>query len=318
VQPEQTKAAGEGSQLAESNGLLLCYQEFGDPEAETILLVMGLGMQMLAWDEEFCELLAMQGYRVVRFDNRDVGLSSKVSGRVNVTAGMLGLTGSAVYTLDDMAADTVGLLDHLGAERAHLVGASMGAMISQKVAATRPDRVASLCSIMSGTGRRRLSTTPRLDALRLLVRSPATTREDYITAATMMFGVIGSPDYPTDKKLLREHAERAWDRCFYPSGVARQLMAVLASGDRTKEVRRITAPTLVIHGLADKLIPPRAGRDTAAAIEGSRLELVPGMGHDFPRQLWQPISEMIIENAQRGSADADGAEERRGAGTAQS
>jgi pimeloyl-ACP methyl ester carboxylesterase len=305
MEPEQTRAAEEGSRLAESNGLLLCYEEFGDPEGETILLVMGLGMQMLAWDEEFCELLAMQGYRVVRFDNRDVGLSSKVSGRVNVAAGMVGLTGSAVYTLDDMANDTTGLLDHLGVERAHLVGASMGGMVCQTVAALSPERVASLCSIMSSTGRRRLSTSPRLDALRLLLQRPATSREDYIAAMTMMFGVIGSPDYPADAERMREHAERAWDRCFYPSGVARQLMAVLASGDRTRELRRITAPTLVIHGLADKLIPPRAGRDTAAAIPGARLELLPGMGHDFPPQLWQPISEMIVDNARRGSGAAD-------------
>jgi pimeloyl-ACP methyl ester carboxylesterase len=128
--------------------------------------------------------------------------------------------------------------------------------------------------------------------------------------------VIGSPDYPTDPERLRDHAERAWDRCFYPSGVARQLMAVLASGDRTKEVRRISAPTLVVHGLADKLIPPRAGRDTAAAIAGSRLELIAGMGHDLPRQLWQPVAEMIVENARSGSAAAAG--EQRGAGAVQS
>jgi len=178
-------------------------------------------------------------------------------------------------------------------------------MVCQTVAARSPERVASLCSIMSSTGRRRLSTSPRLDALRLLLQRPATSREDYIAAMTMMFGVIGSPDYPADAERMREHAERAWDRCFYPSGVARQLMAVLASGDRTRELRRIKAPTLVIHGQADLLVRPSGGRATARAIPNARLHLIDGMGHDLPRGAWPQIIEAIAENARRArSADA--------------
>jgi len=296
---ERDKIAEEGSQLAEVNGIELCYDDFGDPEAETILLVMGLGMQMLAWDDDFCEMLAMAGFHVVRFDNRDVGLSSKISGRVNVPAGMLGLTGSAVYRLEDMAADTAGLIEHLGVERVHLVGVSMGGMISQKLAATQPELVASLCSIMSSTGRRRLSTTPRLDALRMLVRSPATTREEAMDSAATIFSVIASPDFPPDQDAIRDRAGRAWDRSFHPSGVARQLMAVLASGDRTRELGRIKAPTQVIHGLSDRLIPVQGGKDTAKAIPGAELELIKGMGHDLPPALWPRITELITTNIAR-------------------
>jgi pimeloyl-ACP methyl ester carboxylesterase len=290
--------ASDRSQLAEVGKVMLAYEEFGDPADETVLLVMGLGMQMLGWDEQFCEQIAARDYHVVRFDNRDTGLSSKVGGRrVNVTAGMLGFTGSAAYTLDDMATDTLGLLDYLGIESAHLVGASMGGMISQKLAATHPERVASLCSIMAGTGKRRFSTLPRLDALRILMRSPATTREDFIEGMTSAFDTIGSPAYPADPVRLRERAARSYDRCFYPTGAARQMMAILASGDRTEELRRITAPTLVIHGAADRLVPVRAGRDVAAAIPGARLEIIEGMGHDLPQQLWPRLIESINDNA---------------------
>jgi pimeloyl-ACP methyl ester carboxylesterase len=304
---ERVKIAEEGSQLAEVNGIELCYDDFGDPEAETILLVMGLGMQMLAWDDDFCEMLAMQGFHVVRFDNRDVGLSSKIGGRVNVPAGMLGLTGSAVYRLDDMAADTAGLIDHLELDRVHLVGVSMGGMISQKLAATQPQRVASLCSIMSSSGRRRLSTTPRFDALRMLMRPAATTREDYMDSAATIFSVIASPDYPPDQQAVRDRAGRSWDRSFHPSGVARQLMAVLASGDRTKELARVEAPTQVIHGLADRLIPAQAGKDTARAIRGAKLELIEGMGHDLPPALWPRIVELITTTAARAKAESPSA-----------
>jgi pimeloyl-ACP methyl ester carboxylesterase len=300
---DRERAAAEGSELAESNGITICYQEFGDPGDETILLVMGLGMQMLAWDVEFCELLAGRGFHVVRYDNRDTGLSTKLSGRVNIPAGMLGLTGSAVYDVDDMAADARGLLDHLGVGRAHVVGASMGGMIAQQLAAHHPDRVASLTSIMSTTGKRKPSTMPRFDALRLLLSKPAASREDYVSSITSLVGVIGSPDYPADPDRLREQAARSWDRCYYPSGIARQLMAIMASGDRTADVRTIQAPTLVIHGLADRLVPARGGRDTAAAIRGSRLELIDGMGHDLPPQLHGRIGGLITDHARAAAAE---------------
>ena len=301
MQKERATANEEGSKLAEANGIVLCYQEFGDPDDETILLVMGLGMQMLAWDEEFCELLAGRGFHVVRYDNRDTGLSTKFSGRVNVTAGMLGMTGSAVYDVDDMAADAIGLLDHLDVECAHLVGASMGGMISQQAAAHHPHRVTSLTSIMSTTGKRKPSTMPRFDALRILLSRPASTREDYVNSVDGLLRVIGSPAYPPDPERLRRQAERAWDRCYYPSGIARQLMGIMASGDRTRDVRRIQAPTLVIHGLADRLVPPRGGRDTAATIPGARLELIEGMGHDLPPALWGTIGGLISDHAHAAS-----------------
>lgn len=286
---------------AEVGEMTLCYDEPGHPEGEPLLLVMGLGMQMIAWDERFCEELTQRGFRVIRFDNRDVGLSSKLAGRrVNLAAGLVGLTRSAAYTLDDMAADTVGLLDHLGVERAHLVGASLGGMISQQVAAQYPDRVASLTSIMSGTGRRRPSRMPRPDVLGTLFSSPPTSREGYIEDIVQLFRRIGSPAYPADMARLRELAARSYDRSFYPAGTARQLMAVMASGNRTPQLHFVGAPSLVIHGGADRLIPPQAGRDTAAAIPGARLELIEGMGHDLPPQLWPRFAELIEANAGRG------------------
>ena len=290
-----TNASGE--ELAPVGGLTICYEQFGDPGDETLLLVMGLGMQLLGWDEELCGMLVERGFHVVRFDNRDVGLSSKLSGRVNLAAGFAGLTGSAVYDLDDMAADTAGLLDHLGVDAAHLVGASMGGMIGQKLAARRPERVRSLCSIMAGSGRRSLTTTPRLSALRILLRPPASAREDAIDATVAAFAAIGSPAYPPDPERLRERAARSYDRCFYPAGTARQLMAVMASGNRTAELARIEVPTVIVHGTADPLVPPRAGRDVAAAIAGARLELIEGMGHDLPRELWPRYCDLIAANA---------------------
>lgn len=278
--------------------MVIAYERFGSAGDPAVLLVMGLGMQMLAWDEEFCELIVAEGFQVIRFDNRDVGLSSKIGGkRVNLTAGMLGLTGSAAYTLDDMAADTVGLLDRLGIGRAHLVGASMGAMISQQVAANFPDRVHTLTSIMAGTGRRSVNTLPRPDVLRLLLRSPATTREAFIDEMVEVFGRIGSPGYPGDEGRLRERIGRSFDRSFHPEGTARQLMAILASGNRRRDLARIKAPTLVIHGADDRLVPAAAGRDVAAAVPSARLELIEGMGHDLPPQLWPQFVELITGHA---------------------
>jgi pimeloyl-ACP methyl ester carboxylesterase len=302
IVPTRTDSAEAAGTIdyAELGEISLCYEELGDGRGEPLILIMGLGMQMIAWDEGFCEQLTGRGFRVIRFDNRDVGLSSKLAGRrVNLTAGLLGLTRSAAYDLDDMAADTVGLLDHLGLERAHLVGASLGGMIAQQVAALHPERVASLSSIMSGTGRRRPSRMPRPRLLAMLLRSPPPSREDFVEDIVDVFRRIGSPAYPTDVDSLRERAARSYDRCFYPAGTARQLMAVMASGNRTPQLHFIDAPSLVIHGTADRLLPPRAGRDTAAAIPGARLELIEGMGHDLPVQLWPRFAELIEANAAR-------------------
>jgi pimeloyl-ACP methyl ester carboxylesterase len=282
------------------NGIEIAYESFGDSSDPTVLLIMGLGMQMLGWDEGFCELLVDEGFHVVRYDNRDIGLSTKVGGGPpNVLAGAVGLTGSARYKLDEMAADAVGLLDHLGVDRAHLVGASMGGMIAQTVAVRHPERVGSLCSIMSGPGGRRPSVMPRMSVLSTLLMRPPSEREAYAAHVAKIFSRIGSPGYEPDYERLRERALLMYDRSFYPTGSARQLMAVMASGDRTDELREISCPTLVIHGKVDKLIPPSAGEAVARAIPAARLELVEGMGHDLPVELWPRLVRLISENAAR-------------------
>ncbi|MCB0876341.1 MAG: alpha/beta hydrolase [Solirubrobacterales bacterium] len=281
-------------------GIEIAYETFGDPADPAMLLVMGLGMQMLAWDEEFCQALVDRGFHVIRYDNRDIGLSTKVGGGPpNVIAGALGLTGSARYTLNDMAADAIGLLDHLGVERAHVAGVSMGGMIGQTLASRHGDRVASLASIMSGPGGRRPSVMPRLSVMGTLLAKPPVEREAYATHLARIFTRIGSPGFDHDYDRLRQRVLMMYDRCFYPTGTARQLMAIMASGDRTAELRRIHCPTLVIHGKADKLMPPAAGEAVARAVHGSRLELIEGMGHDLPLQLWPRITRAIADNAAR-------------------
>ena len=282
------------------NDIELAYETFGDPADPTILLVMGLGMQMLAWDEGFCELLVDRGFRVVRYDNRDIGLSTKVGGGVpNIVAGAIGLTGSARYTLRDMSQDAVGLLDHLEVDRAHVVGASMGGMIAQTVAAEHRDRVLSLCSIMSSAGGRKPAVMPRMSVIGTLLAKPPVEREAYASHVAKIFTRIGSTGYDPDYEQLRERSLLMYDRSFYPAGGARQLMAIMASGDRTRELREIRCPTLVIHGLADKLIPAGAGEAVARAIPGARFEPIEGMGHDLPRALWPRITGSIAHNAGR-------------------
>jgi len=281
-------------------GIGIAYESFGSPSDPTLLLVMGLGMQMLAWDEEFCERLVDRGFRVVRFDNRDTGLSTKVGGgSPNVLAGALGLTGSSRYTLADMAGDTVALLDRLEVERAHVVGASMGGMIAQTLAARHGNRVLSLCSIMSGPGGRHPSMMPRPGMIGALLARPPREREAYADFVARLFARIGSPAYPTDYERLRERSLLMYDRCYYPAGTARQLMAIMASGDRSAELHRIGCPTLVIHGREDRLMPPSAGEAVARGIAGARIELLDGMGHDLPRELWPRITDSIVDNAAR-------------------
>ena len=283
-------------------GIELAYETFGDPADPPLLLIMGLGMQMLGWEEDFCRLLADRGFFVIRFDNRDVGLSTKVGGgRPNVIAGWLGRTGSAPYRLADMADDAAGLIDHLGAERAHVVGASMGGMIGQTLAARHPDTALSLTSIMSGPGGRRVATMPRMSVIGTLLARPPSEREAYAAHVAAIFERIGSPGFEHDPERLRRRALIAYDRCFYPVGAARQLMAIMASGDRTAELRRIQAPTLAIHGSDDKLLPPAGGRAVADAVPGARLELIDGMGHDLPTQVWDRVADLIAENAGRAS-----------------
>ena len=278
----------------------LCYETFGDPADPAMLLIMGLGTQMLGWQAEFCEQLAARGFHVVRYDNRDIGRSTILEDYPAPTLGQLIRRDkrAAAYTLADLAADGVGLLDHLGIERAHLVGASMGAMIAQLIAARRPERVLSLVSIMSNTGSR-FSGQPAPSTYRLFLRPLARERKAYIEQAAELFDHIGSRGFEKDDTAFRAQLGEMYDRGHNPGSASRQLAAILASGDRTNELRHITAPTLVIHGTDDRLIRPSGGRATARAIPGARLLVIKGMGHDLPRGAWPQLIDAIVENAAR-------------------
>jgi pimeloyl-ACP methyl ester carboxylesterase len=294
-------------QTAQVNGIELAYETFGDPPDETILLIMGLGVQMLGWDEEFCRMLAGRGYRVVRFDNRDVGRSKKIEGgpRPDVMAAVAGDGSTASYLLDDMADDCVGLLDELGVEAAHVVGASQGGMIAQTVAIRHPERVVSLVSIMSTTGDRAVG-QPHPEAIPALLTRPPAGRDGYVDFVVGAWRVIGSPGFPPDESALRARAGASYDRGIYPDGTARQLVAIIASGDRTEALRQLDVPVTVIHGTGDILVDVSGGKATAAAIPGARLELIDGMGHDLPRELWPRFVDLIVETAERARARAAG------------
>jgi len=286
--------------LIAANGIELCCQEMGDADGEPLLLAMGLGMQMIAWSEDFCAMLAERGFRVVRFDNRDIGRSTKIeaagiSKRFDLIAGR---RASAPYLLRDMAADTIGLMDRLDIEGAHLVGVSMGGMIVQTAAIEYPERVRSLVSMMSTTGSRWVG-LPSRRAMAVLLAAPPRGREAAIERAVRTFGVIGSPGYPFDEERVRDIAGRSYDRGHSSAGVVRQLHAVTASGDRTQALRGVRAPTTVIHGNRDPLVRPAGGRATAKAIPNARLKMIDGMGHDLPQQLWPVFVEAIADNASR-------------------
>jgi pimeloyl-ACP methyl ester carboxylesterase len=285
-------------------GVELCYETFGDPADPAMLLVMGLATQMIGWHEELCAELAGRGFHVVRFDNRDVGRSARAEGRPpRLLQLLLRDKRAAAYTLDDLARDAVGLLDHLAIERAHVVGASMGGMIAQTIAARHRERVLSLASIMSNTGAR-WSGQPSLRLYPSLLGRPPRNREEYVDYVARMFEQIGSPGFDHDEQDLRRLAELSYDRGLNPAGSGRQLAAIIASGDRTPLLRTITAPTLVIHGTKDRLVPPSGGRATARAIPGARLMMIEGMGHDLPRAAWPRMLDAIEENAARGPRDS--------------
>jgi len=281
----------------------LCYETFGDPADPTMLLIMGLGTQMLGWDTAFCDQLAARGFHVIRYDNRDIGHSTILDDFPAPTLGQIVRRdkGVVAYTLADMAADGVGLLDHLGIERAHLVGASMGGMIAQMIAARRPERVLSLVSIMSNTGSR-LSGQPALSTYRLFLRPISRERDAYVRQAAELFEHIGSRGFDKDEDAFLEMLGAMHDRGHSPGSSSRQLAAILTAGNRTAELRHITAPTLVIHGTADRLIRPSGGRATARAIPGAHLLTIEGMGHDLPRGAWPQIIDAIVENAARAAA----------------
>ena len=280
--------------------LELCYETFGEPSDPALLLVMGLGTQMIAWREEFCELLAANGFFVIRFDNRDIGRSTHLEEHRPPTPVQLIRRDkrAAAYTLDDMADDAAGLLDCLGIERAHVVGASMGGMIAQMLAVRHPDKVLTLTSIMSTTGSRRKG-NPALKVYPFFLAARPKDKEKAIERTVKLFDVVGSPGFERDDDEFRELASRSIDRGpGDDAGSGRQLAAILASGNRTAQLRRITAPTLVIHGKNDRLVNASGGRATARAIPGARLELIDGMGHDLPRQLWPRFVDLITRHAQ--------------------
>ena len=298
-------------QRAPVNGIEVAYQEIGDPGDEPLLLVMGLGGQMIHWDLGFCELLAEQGFLTVRFDNRDVGHSTWIDAPAPGRAAMLlGLRRGLAYTLDAMADDLAGLIEHLGLRSAHVVGVSQGGMIAQVLAYRRPELVRSLGLIMTGSGKR-VASVPRLRAFGVLLSEPPRERERYIDAVAKMLRVIGSPDYPADEQRLREMVAEGFDRAHNPAGTARQLHAITASGDRSRRLRAVRASSVVIHGDRDPLVRPAAGRSVAAAIPGAKLVMVPGMGHDLPREVWPLIVGELVANARRaGPARAPAAAER--------
>jgi pimeloyl-ACP methyl ester carboxylesterase len=286
-------------QMAPANGIELCYQEMGDPDGEPLLLVMGLATQMIAWDEEFCGMLAERGFRVVRFDNRDIGRSTRIrDGRVPNVLGLTIGRGEPAYRLRDMAADAAGLMDNLGIDSAHVAGASMGGMIAQTLAIEHPGRVRSLVSIMSTTGSRRVG-HPSYRTFGLLLGDRPREREAMIERAVKTFKVIGSPGYPFEEERVRELAARSYDRGHSAAGIARQLHAITASGDRTQGLRQLDIPAVVIHGKSDVLVNPSGGRATAKAIPNARLKMIDGMGHDMPRALWPTFVEEIACNAAR-------------------
>ncbi|MFC4008095.1 alpha/beta fold hydrolase [Nonomuraea purpurea] len=265
-----------------ANGIEIAYESFGSPEGRPLLLIMGLGAQLIHWDEELCGLLAAQGHHVVRFDNRDTGLSTHFHDVGAPSAGA-----PSAYLLDDLADDAAGLMDALGWPAAHVVGASMGGMVAQALAIRHPERLLTLTSIMSTPGP---SVAPPSEAaMATLMARPAGDRESVMAQSLETWSVIGSPGYELDRERVTAVAGLAFDRCFDPGGTARQLAAIMASGDRTELLAGVRAPTLVLHGEADQLVPVAGGRATAAAIPGARLVTYPGMGHDLPRPLWRDI-----------------------------
>lgn len=287
---------------ARANGINLEYETFGDKAAPPMVLIMGLGAQMVLWPDELCHALAAAGHYVIRFDNRDVGLSSKIEQHRQprlahaALAAMVGLRLKAPYTLDDMARDTVGLLDALALPHAHLVGASMGGMIAQIVAAKYPRRVASLALVMTTSGNPRLP-GPRLDLrLRLIRRPPGSDREALIRHSMETWRLIGSPEFPPDEAALRGRIERAYDRSSYRHGLARQTLAILVSGSRVPLLKRIEAPTLIIHGQEDPLVPVAGAYDLARHIPGARLEIIRGMGHDLPHALLPTFTRLLVQH----------------------
>ncbi len=285
-----------------ANNIDIEYETFGNASDKPLLLVMGLGAQMIAWDEKFIQLLVDHDFYVIRFDNRDVGLSTKCeeAGEPNIMqafmAAQAGETIESPYSLEDMADDTIGLLDALNIEKAHICGASMGGMIVQIIAFRHPTRVISLTSIMNSTGNPDLPLA-KPEVLQLFTTPVPPGRDTYIENAIKAGRLLYGSGFPYDEVRGRELAGRAFDRCFYPNGFGRQLLAIMANGNRKPKLTSITVPTLVIHGGDDPLVPVEGGKDTHEAIPGSELIIIDGMGHSLPPETWSQITDAIKANA---------------------
>jgi len=285
-----------------ANGIQIEYDTFGDSSFPALLLVAGNGAQIYFWDAEFCELLVKKGYFVIRFDNRDAGLSTKFEEAgipdfpAAIKALMAGKPVESAYTLDDMADDAVGLLNALGIEKAHICGASMGGMIAQVIAYRHPKHVLSLTSIMSTTGNPDLPQAKPETIAAVLAPAPAE-RGAYVEHNMNIWRKIWSPGFPFEEKRARTFIEKSYDRSYYPQGAARQNIALIANGDRRESLSTIAVPTLVIHGADDPLIPVEGGKDTARVIPGARLFIINGMGHDMPKGVWAEIVDTISKNA---------------------
>jgi pimeloyl-ACP methyl ester carboxylesterase len=285
----------------------LCYQTFGSPAGDPLLLVMGLGGPMTWWDTELCTMLAEAGFHVVRFDNRDTGRSSRIRARVTrsqLMQAVLGRGGRAPYTLNDMAADAFGLMDHLGWDSAHVAGISMGGMIVQTMAIDQPGRVRSLTSIMSTLGKRSVGWQhPSLLPMLIAKRAPG--REAYVASSVRTWQLIGSPAFPLDEVKGRARAEETFDRGVSASGVMRQMLAVLNQPNRSAALGALRIPVAVVHGAADKMVHVSGGRATARAIPGAELLVIDGLGHDMPSELFGTLTDIIRRTADRATRGAD-------------
>jgi pimeloyl-ACP methyl ester carboxylesterase len=286
------------------SGIEIAYERRGKPSEPAVLLIMGGGAQLIHWPEGFLAALLDRSLQVIRFDNRDAGRSTHFhdAPRPDLPAALAGDLSSAAYTLSDMAADAVGLLDALQLDAAHVVGASLGGAIAQTIAIEHPTRILSLTSMMSSTGDTTVGQAHPETLKGLFGGPPATTRQAVIDRAVRAFGIIGSPAYPSDPAAIAERAGLAWDRGHDDGGIARQGLAFVASGDRTERLQKLDVPAVVIHGLSDTLIDASGGRATAAAIPGAELVLIHGMGHNLPPGLWERFADHIVEVVQRGEA----------------
>nr|WP_042179420.1 alpha/beta hydrolase [Kibdelosporangium sp. MJ126-NF4]CEL13811.1 Beta-ketoadipate enol-lactone hydrolase [Kibdelosporangium sp. MJ126-NF4]CTQ88179.1 Beta-ketoadipate enol-lactone hydrolase (EC 3.1.1.24) [Kibdelosporangium sp. MJ126-NF4] len=281
---------------ADINGVRICYETIGDPNGRPLLLVMGLGGPLIWWDDELCGLLADRGFHVIRFDNRDCGRSQPMTGRTSLARSLL--RQPPPYTLADMAGDAAGLLDHLGIASAHVTGVSLGGMIAQTLAIRYPAKVSSLVSVMSTTGGR-LVGWPRPRVLPSMLGPAPRDRDAYVEATLAVFRLIGSPGFDLDEERMRVRARRTFDRGLNRAGTLRQLAAITSAADRTPWLRRLRVPALVIHGKADPLVHVSGGKATARAIPGAELILVPGMGHDLPREVWPTLVDGADRTARR-------------------